>query len=306
MKGLGTSVYSHITLDTGVRTSNSEVRSSNPKSIRSYPELVRAVARIQFGNPEYSLFFRGQDKDYAIPSGSSSMYPSIYRSPNDISLSVDKLEERMTKLTFAQEVLLEEFRVRNLVGSVRLSDFKELCWAILQHYEVCDTPFLDITSSLQAAASFALRHKTSTGILYVLGFPHVNGSISYYVEEALINIKLLSICPPDAQRPYFQEGYLVGTFPTTVRKKQPYLDVAARIIAKFRLTWGTDDFWKEEASAIPDRALLPEEDNALFPEDDIVKIICKEIKDKLDSLPKDYWQKKASPEQSIEGEMPVT
>ena len=306
MKGLGSPVYSHLTLDTGVRTSNSEVRSKKPKSIRSYAELVRVVAKIQYGNPEYSLFFRGQDKDYAISSGASSMYPSIYRSPNDVSLKMDMVDERMSKLTYAQELLLAEFRVRDLVGCNRLSDFKELCWAILQHYEVCDTPFLDITSSLQAAASFALRHRTSTGILYVLGFPHVNGSISYYVEEALINIKLLSICPPDAQRPYFQEGYLVGTFPTAERKKQPYLDVATRIIAKFRLAWGTDDFWKEESSAIPDKALLPKEDDPLFPEDDIVKIICEEIKDQLDSLPKDYWQKKASPEQSIEGEMPVT
>ena len=193
MKGLSTDVYSHLSLETEVRTSNSVVRLSRATGISSYADLVKAVAKIQFGNPEYSLFFRGQDKDYTLDSGSSTMYPSIYRKSG---LSVDELREQMNKLDYAANLLLKEFRANNLLGYNRLADFIELCWAVLQHYEVCETPLLDLTSSLQAAASFALRHKTATGYLFVLGFPHVNGSISYYVEEALINIKLLSICPP--------------------------------------------------------------------------------------------------------------
>ena len=286
MKGLSTDVYSHLSLETEVRTSNSVVRLSRATGISSYADLVKAVAKIQFGNPEYSLFFRGQDKDYTLDSGSSTMYPSIYRKSG---LSVDELREQMNKLDYAANLLLKEFRANNLLGYNRLADFIELCWAVLQHYEVCETPLLDLTSSLQAAASFALRHKTATGYLFVLGFPHVNGSISYYVEEALINIKLLSICPPDAQRPYFQEGFLVGTFPTVVKKKHTNLDVASRMIAKFRLAWGEEDFWKEGYTSIPI--------TALFPSNDDVKIICAGIKKEIDSKPKDFWKKRPLPEQ---------
>jgi len=287
MKGLRDYVYSHLTIATGNRSSNSEVRLSRAMGISSYADLVQAVAKIQFGNPEYSLFFRGQDKDHTLDSGSSTMYPSIYRKSG---LSVDELWEQMNKLDYAANLLLKEFRTHNLLGHDRLADFKELCWAVLQHYEVCGTPLLDVTSSLQAAASFALRHEKETGYLFVLGFPHVNGSISYYVEEALINIKLLSICPPAAQRPYFQEGFLMGTFPTVVRKKHTNLDAASRMVAKFRLAWGEEDFWKEGYTSIPT--------NALFPDDDDVEIICDGIKKEIDSKPKDFWKKKPCTEQT--------
>ena len=184
----------------------------------------------------------------------------------------------MEKLAFAEALLLEKFRQNELVGYDRLASFRELCWAVLQHYEVCDTPLLDVTNSLQAAASFALRHDPATGILYVLGFPHINDSISFSVNEALLNIKLISICPPDAQRPYFQGGFLVGTFPTNVSQKHPSLDVACRLIAKFRIGWGkpdTWDFWGENYAPIPE--------GALFPDDDRVEILCDEIKNEINS-----------------------
>ena len=274
MKGLDGAVYSHLSDDDGRNLhTNTLIRMSTPRRITSYPKLVRTIARIQYYNPEYSLFFRGQSHDFNLDSGASSMYPSIFRSPNNTPLRARDLESRMEKLDRAEVLLLERFRQNNLEGHDKLTEFKELCWAILQHYEVCDTPLLDITSSLQAAASFALRHDPATGILYVLGFPYIHGSISYYVDKAIINIKLLSICPPEAQRPYFQEGFLVGTFPTRITQKHPSLDVASRIIAKFRIGWGTPDtwdFWGKNYTPIPE--------GALFPEDDQVKRICDQIK----------------------------
>ena len=274
MKGFGGPVYSHLSDDDEGRLhTNTLIRMSTPKRITSYPKLVRTVARIQYYNPEYSLFFRGQSQDFELDTGASTMYPSIFRSPNDTPLRSDELDSRMERLEGAEALLLEKFKENNLEGHDKLSEFKELCWAILQHYEVCDTPLLDITSSLQAAASFALRHDPKTGILYVLGFPHINGSISYYVDKSIINIKLLSICPPEAQRPFFQEGFLVGTFPTKLTQKHPSLDVACRVIAKFRVGWGTPgtwDFWGKHFSPIPE--------GALFPDDDRVKRMCDQIK----------------------------
>jgi len=274
MKSLGRSVWSQHSEDGGERYSNAMIRLSQPLVVESYPDLVRTVAEIQYGNPEYSLFFRGQYKDHTLPSGSTTMYPSIYRSPKE-PLSADELEARMKKLARAEVLLMDKFKQNNLEGHLKLSKFRELCWAILQHYEVCKTPLLDITSSLHAAASFAVKTKSATGILYVLGFPHINGSISYYVEEELLNIKLLSICPPEAQRPYFQEGFLVGTFPSEVSQKQASLDVACRLIAKFEI--GGPKFWIKRYAPIPK--------DFLFPGGDVVKTICDDIKIEINNPP---------------------
>lgn len=49
------------------------------------------------------------------------------------------------------------------------------------------------------------------GYVYVFGFPYITNRISRNSEHDLINVRLLSICPPTALRPYFQEGYLAGT-----------------------------------------------------------------------------------------------
>jgi len=273
---------------------------SRPKRITSYEDLVRAIARIQFYNPEYSLFFRGQAREYTLDSGATSMYPAIYRFP-DGPLSANELLVRAKKLSWAQAQLLVKFRQNNLVGYNRLTQYNELCWAVLQHYEVCDTPLLDVTSSLQAAASFALRHDPATGILYVLGFPHINGSISYYVDDDLLNIKLLSICPPDAQRPYFQEGYLVGTLPARVSQKRASLDVACRLIAKFRIGWGKPethwDFWGKNYRPIPG--------GAFFPANDSVEEICNAIKADLDDFPEEHWQEVEIPEHIVAEDLVV-
>jgi hypothetical protein len=112
----------------------------------------------------------------------------------------------------------------NIEDINKLKKFPELQWSILQHYEVCDTPLLDLKQSLRVAASFALNWTSSEGYIFVFALPYPNGTISYFSEEELVIVRLLSVCPSEALRPHFQEGYLVGTFPTYIKKKQPFLD----------------------------------------------------------------------------------
>ena len=123
------------------------------------------------------------------------------------------------------------------------------------------------------AASFALNDAKNAGYLYIFGFPHPNGSITYCVEHELINIRLLSICPPEAQRPYFQEGFLVGTFPSKRLRKHPSLDLGVRLIAKFKLV--AQNFWDGNFHAIPSAALCPS--------DDRIMKICSELKTETES-----------------------
>ena len=67
-------------------------------------------------------------------------------------------------------------------------------WAILQHYEVCSTPLLDVTHSLQSALSFAIGDGASEGYLFVLALPHLTGPISVSIGSKTIAIDLTQTC----------------------------------------------------------------------------------------------------------------
>lgn len=259
---------SHLSLDGDGPSTAREIRLSSPRKVSSFETLVHDVAHISVRNADYSLFFRGQPRDYILDSGASTSYPTIYRNSGNAKLASVELKNRFSILDNAAAALLKKFARVKLEGHEKLNKFPELCWAILQHYGVCDTPLLDVTYSLRVAASFALNSGSSEAVLLIYGFAHPSGSISYSVEQELMNIKLLSICPPKAYRPHFQEGFLVGSFPARLVKKHTSIDVCTRLVAKFHLV--KDGFWSRDFQPIPD--------SALYPKHDLVKDICAEIK----------------------------
>jgi hypothetical protein len=84
-----------------------------------------------------------------------------------------------------------------------------------------------------------------------------------------VNIRLLSIAPPEALRPHFQEGYLGATddiMGDYVSKDE--LDFNRRLIAKFRIP-SAGPFWGTAFSRIPHKVL--------FPDGDRVRGVCREI-----------------------------
>lgn len=256
MRYLSRKMWSHASLDGLDKEYVSQIRRSTPKLISSYRELAVAVARILYHNRHQSLFFRGQNREYRDGKARTSILPSIYRGVKARRRSDTPLKHRFERLREAEELLVEEFDTLDLEADDTFRDYGMVKWAILQHYEVCDTPLLDLTASLRAACSFALANADDTGVVYVLGLPHINGSISFYVEEELVNLKLLGICPPCALRPYFQEGYLVGSMP--VDPPAGYstkLDFGRRLIAKFEIP--KDGFWDSDFTQIPQDALFP-------------------------------------------------
>lgn len=268
MRNFGsTKLWCHLSLDTGEQFTNKEIRESNPLKIRDFRGLVQTVAKIANHNPDYSLFFRGQSKDYKLSSGSSSFYPTIFRSPGK-PLRVSELEERYEILNKCSDELISKLELLEIDNINKLKKFRELPWSILQHYEVCGTPLLDFTHSLRVAASFALNDAKDNACVFVFAFPYPNGTISYSTEEELLNVRLLSACPSEALRPHFQEGYLLGSFPPRVKKKQPFLDFGRRLVAKIEIP--PKEFCNHDFHAIPQ--------NALYPPHDDVASICHEIK----------------------------
>ncbi|MCK7500127.1 MAG: FRG domain-containing protein [Comamonadaceae bacterium] len=139
----------------GRQLTTRQVRESAATPIASFRQLVEAVARLSFHNPDYFLIYRGQRRDHLIESNATSLYPAIYRSEG--SLPNAELRSRFQTLDRAAALLHAEFRSHSIEGSAKLGKFPELTWAMLQHYEVCPTPLLDVTQSLRVAASFALE-----------------------------------------------------------------------------------------------------------------------------------------------------
>jgi hypothetical protein len=244
---------------------------SDGYEVHSFRSLVELVAKIAYLNKDYLLFFRGQNIDHLNKVGKSTFYPAIYR---DDYLRQRELDYRFELLVGACQLLIKRFEDADITGTADLRRRKLIQWSILQHYEVCSTPLLDFTQSLQVAASFAqLGCDSEFSYVYAFGMPYLMNRISINSEHELVNIRLLSICPPEALRPYFQEGYLAGT--EDIENKydsKSELDFNNRLIAKFRIR-NSIKFWSTGLRALPK--------NALYPPSDKVQDICYEIMDEV-------------------------
>jgi uncharacterized protein YutE (UPF0331/DUF86 family) len=235
--------------------------------VRNYRELVEHAAKLSYANKSQLAFFRGQGIDYQSKAQGSTLYPAIYRGDN---LAIAELELKLRTLDTAAQQLSRLFEEHAIEGWRDIKRKKLVQWSILQHYEVVPTPLIDITHSIRVACSFAqLASHDDKCYVYALGFPYPTNRISINSEEEIVNIRLLSICPPQALRPHFQEGYMAGTPDVTSNyESKTELDLRNRLIAKFEIP-SNDSFWSSGVEIMPREAL--------YPEDDQVKELCKRI-----------------------------
>ncbi len=233
--------------------------------------LVEHVARLAYANPDDLLFFRGQDRDYQSKAGGTTVYPSIYRGD---SLAGRELRHRFDLLDQAARLLVDKFKTAKIDGHRELRHKRYIQWSILQHYEVVPTPLLDLTQSLRVACSFAqMRSSDSTCYVYVFGLPYLTNRISINSEHDIVNVRLLSICPPSALRPYFQEGYVAGTADvTTDFDSKTELDFRNRLVAKFAIPRARS-FWGSGFDQIPE--------SALYPKGDAIFELCANLREEL-------------------------
>lgn len=242
---------------------NPTIRGGQGHDVESYLDLARKVAELQFLNRDHVLLFRGQSKDYLTTKGNSMLKASIFRNEGKKVPSKATLEKRFQTLRLAEKLLVTAYSAAGLKGIERLRRHRLIRWSILQHYEVCLTPLLDVTHSLRVAASFATTDNDSQeAFLYAFGVPNLSGAITASSEAGLQIVRLSSACPPDAVRPHIQEGYLVGEYPEIPDYGQQShyafyeMDFGRRMVAKFRFNPQT--FW---ASSI----YPPAKHEALYP-----------------------------------------
>jgi FRG domain len=230
---------------------NTNVRNGPGHPVESFLELATKVAELQFRNRDYVLLFRGQRTDHQNQKGNTTLKPSLLRAAMGPKFNPgpDRLTQRFENLQEAEQKLIEEYTAADLMGLDRLKRHRVLRWAILQHYEVCRTPLLDVTHSLRIAASFASIGMPSKAFLMVLGVPNLSGAVTASAESGLQIIRLSSVCPPSAVRPHIQEGYLLGEYPEMAdfRQKANYfhyeIDFGRRLVAKFSFT--PRSFWRD-------------------------------------------------------------
>jgi len=250
----------------------SELYSSRGIRVRTYRDLVEKVAELCCWNKDYLIFFRGQTFDYKKKAGNSTFYPTIYRkdplTENDRIYLFGKLRE-------ASRILQQKLKDLEIPGWKEVSRWEVIQWSLLQHYEVTQTPLIDVTQSLRVACSFA-QHADGNdeAYIYVFGLPYLNSRITRSSEHELLYVRLLGIAPSIALRPHYQEGYLVGTEGiTTDYSDKTELDLNNRLIAKFIIP-NHPSFWDDGFAVVPEEAL--------FPNNDKMKDLCTEIRINLE------------------------
>lgn len=251
---------------------NNDIRSASGHTVNSYLELATKVATLQYRNPEHILLFRGQSSDHKNQFKNTSLRPSLFRPAKGVKKipNTARLINRFDYLKRAEVALTEHYSCNpGFWGTDRVRKYRVLRWSILQHYEICFTPLLDVTHSLRIAASFASVENKDTCYVYVLALPNISGSVTANAESGVQIIRLSSICPPTAMRPHIQEGYLIGEYPdlADIDQKQHYkaneFDFGRRLIAKFR--FNPDTFWDEDNfPQIKHNALYPDAHDPLF------------------------------------------
>lgn len=242
----------------------STIRKGPAHRVSNYMELATRVAELQFRNRDFVFMFRGQPGDFKNRIGYTSLKSSLLRAVTSNRLPTDAtLNRRFEKLIAAEVALVTEYEKQGFLGLERLKRQRILRWAILQHYEICKTPLLDVTQSLRIAASFASHKAVHEAFVFVLGIPHVSGAITASAEAGLQVVRLASVCPPTAVRLHIQEGYLLAEYPECASAEQKMLyshaemDFGRRLIAKF--SFEPDSFWEKSGHfpLVGEKALYP-------------------------------------------------
>jgi FRG domain len=229
---------------------NTAIRKGPGHRVNSYLELATKIAELQFMNRDHVLLFRGQSGDHKNVQHNTSLKPTLLRPTSGANADQGTLVARFEALQRAEAALVAAYHAAGFLGMDRLRRQRIVRWSILQHYEVCTTPLLDVSQSLRVAASFASLAETDTAYLYVIGVPNLSGAITASAEAGLQIVRLSSVCPPSAMRPHIQEGYLLGEYPEMAgyEQKENYfnyeIDFGRRLVAKF--VFRPASFWKND------------------------------------------------------------
>jgi hypothetical protein len=228
------------------RQSWRQIRDGRPFwEVSTWEALRAAVSFLTLMNKRHVLYLRAQREHY------DRCLPVLFR-------EAWRLGERRLPLSDAnrgayyarlRDLRAPVLQVAKRVGTPRtyiLEHVPAAAAAVLQHYELWPTHFVDITRSLSTAVAFAEgKGDRALAYLYVFAMPDLRGSITSDMDQHLTLSRLEAVCPPDAKRPHHQDAYLVARFPEppgavgpgdpTWDDWQKKTDLMRRLVAKFLL-----------------------------------------------------------------------
>jgi len=254
-----------------------EVAGAEPCEVRSFRDLIKLTAFLNVMNKSDHLLYRGQGgdwpilptllrEDWLVPGTGRSVPLSAHRARYFQELG--QVCRRITPLLAGRLPRHKPFETFGSHLERRMAP-----WAVIQHYELWPTPVLDFSGSLRIAASFALGGPgtlRSSAYLYVSAFRHVKSDpmTLHRVGPAPVALRLSAVCPPSAERPHLQDGFLVGNprFATAdLETPQPpgVLVARIRLIDESVSEKGGDSFWDDDFPRHAQESLLPSQDQFL-------------------------------------------
>lgn len=235
------------------RESAHAIANGVPWDVKSWDELRAAVSFLTLMNKRHVLYFRGQGAHF------EACLPVLFRDAWSLQGRIFPLgpENRGQYYSKLCDLRARVLAVAMKVGTPRrhvLEHVPAAAAAILQHYELWPTHFVDVTRSLPIAVSFAesastnaeAASKNERAYLYAFAMPDLRGSITSDMDQQLTLSRLEAVCPPAAKRPHHQDAYLVARYPeppgsagpgdSTWEDWQSKSNLMRRVVAKFRLT----------------------------------------------------------------------
>jgi hypothetical protein len=251
--------------DTLVSCGNTGIVAADPMQVKTFAEMTDMVAKLAWFNKSHVLFFRGQTKEYKIGNRFPTIYPTYFRKYIKKEMSEQELKDILSE---KQEELKEKNHNRKprFHGASSVFGNLHIRWALLQHYNICDTPLIDVTQSLHVASSFALEHKDEKyadckGIIYVLALPWPSKNYHNNKEEDIYLVRLAGVAPPQAKRPYRQEAFAVMSTDVDIKQfdRLERYDFAKRLVCKFEIN-NSNEFWGDYLKPLPESFLVPRDD----------------------------------------------
>lgn len=225
--------------------SSEQVSDNSFWEVKDWNQLRTAVSFLMLMNKRHVLYFRGQKEHY------QKCLPTLFRDTwsfdgKTYPINKNNRIKYYSKLLDFREPVLDIVEKIGTPRSYILKHVPAAAAAILQHYELWPTHFIDITRSLNIAVAFSEGHKIGNyAYLYVFALPDLRGSITSDIDQHISIARLEAICPPAAMRPHHQDAYLVSRFPEppvlngnidqTWNSWIKNTDLTKRLVAKFRL-----------------------------------------------------------------------
>jgi FRG domain len=246
--------------------SSSDIAQRQPLVIHSARDLVKVLSFLNVMNKKLVLLYRGQTDDFPL-------LPSLERQ-HWFPPGGGKVDLELDRLHYWRQLTNVEKSVRDILMQTGVPRWRPFLshpaalWAVIQHYEIWPTPLLDFTSSWRVAATFAFNFERQRrqAFLYVVGMHRVRSDLMdigrLVPDDSAFAVRLSAVCPPDAQRPHLQDGFLVGHYPfnESIVVHPAFSDAAAILVARIVLVNRRHlSFWDADFPMLRRGSLLPDE-----------------------------------------------